>query len=134
MIRHRRNNFSKDTKRQAFERSNGICECHLIPHVFKVACGCALGPGNVFYEHVNPDAISGRADLENCAALTKTCWSYKTNSYDKRVIAKSNRVQDRARGIRAEQFNPLPGTKASGIKIPMRPFARPINRATGQEF
>lgn len=134
MTFHRRNNFTKETKRLAFERSNGICECHLIPHVFKVACGCKLTDGNTFYEHIDPDAISGRNDLDNAAALTKTCWSFKTNSYDKRVIAKSNRTLDRSRGIRGAQFNPLPGTKASGIKMPMRPYARPIDRRTGREF
>ncbi len=74
MIRHRRNNFTAATKREAFERAAGVCECSLIPHVFKVACGCALSPGNTFYEHIDPDAISGRNDLDNCAVLTKTCW------------------------------------------------------------
>jgi len=99
VTRRSRNNFSKETKRAAFARSNGICECHLIPHVFKVACGRPLSAGNTFYEHIDPDAISGRNDLDNCATLTKTCWSIKTNTYDKPVIAKSNRTQDRARGI-----------------------------------
>ena len=99
MIRHARNNFTAATKREAYERSNGICECHLIPHVFKVACGRPLGPGNTFYEHVNPDAICGRNDLDNCAVLTKTCWRIKTDTHDLPVIAKSNRIQDRARGI-----------------------------------
>ncbi len=93
MIRQRRNNFTSETKRQA------ICECHLIPHVFKVACGLSLSPGNTFYEHVDPDAISGRNDLGNCAVLTKTCWKFKTADYDLPTIAKSNRTQDRARGI-----------------------------------
>lgn len=99
MIRQRRNNFTSETKRQAFRRSKGICECHLIPHVFKVACGLSLSPGNTFYEHIDPDAISGRNDIDNCAVLVKTCWRIKTDIYDKPVIAKSNRTQDRARGI-----------------------------------
>ena len=99
MIRRARNNFSKDTKRAAYERSGGICECHLIPHVFKVACGLRLSPGNTFYEHINPDKISGRNDLDNAAVLTKTCWKIKTATFDLPTIAKSNRTQDRARGI-----------------------------------
>lgn len=82
MIRRPRANFSKETKRLAYVRSKGICECHRIPHVFKVVCGCRLGPGNTFYEHVDPDAISGRSDLDNAAVLTKTCCSYKTSTYD----------------------------------------------------
>lgn len=134
MIRRTRNNFASDTKRQAFERSRGICECHLIPHVFRIPCGCPLGPGNTFYEHIDPDAICGRNDLDNCAALTKTCWSVKTNSYDKPVIANVRRMGDRAHGIRPAQFNPLVGTYASNIKTPMRPFSRPIDRKTGREL
>lgn len=133
-MRNRRHEFSKETKRLAFDRSNGICECHLIPHVFKVACGRPLSPGNTFYEHIDPDAISHRNDLGNAAVLCKTCWSIKTNSYDKRVIAKSNRVQDAARGIRSTPYRPIPGSHASGIKKPMRPYARPIDRSTGQEL
>lgn len=131
---HRRNNFPASVKREAFERSQGICECHLIPHVFKTFCGRPLGSGNTFYEHIDPDKISRNNDLDNCAVLTKTCWSYKTNAYDKPVIAKSNRVYDRARGIRPTVYRPLPGTFASGIKLRMRPYARPIDRRTGREF
>lgn len=113
---HRRRNFSKETKRLAFERSGGICECHLLPN--HQGCGRPLGPGNTFYEHINPDALNGSNDLYNCAALTKTCWRLKTNTYDLPRIAKSNRVRDQARGIRPTQFRPLPGTKASGIAKP----------------
>ena len=129
-----RNEFSAQTKRDALARSRGICECHLIPHVFKVACGCSLGPGNIFYEHIDPDAISHRNDIDNIACLTKTCWRYKTDSYDRKVIAKSNHVRDRAWGIRKSHFRPLPGSRASGVKMPMRPYARPIDRRTGKEL
>lgn len=134
MTFHTRSNFTTETKRQAHRRARGTCECHLIPHVFKVACGCALGPGNTFYEHINPDAISSRNDLDNCAVLTKTCWSLKTNRHDKPVVAKSNRVRDRANGIHPTVYRPLTGTKASGIKLPLRPYARPIDRSTGKEM
>lgn len=131
---HTRNNFSSSTKRLAFERSKGICECHLIPHVFKMFCGAALSDGNTFYEHIDPDRISGRNDLDNAAVLTRTCWRYKTSFYDQPVIAKVRRLGDRARGIRALQLRPLIGTKASGVKLPMRPYARPISRTTGKEL
>ncbi len=116
MIRQRRNNFTSETKRQAFRRSHGICECHLIPHVFKVVCGLALSPGNTFYEHVDPDAISGRNDLDNCAVLVKTCWKIKTATFDLPTIAKSNRTQDAARGIYSIPFRPLPGGRDDRIR------------------
>ena len=127
-----RREFPTSVKREAHRRSGGICECHLIPHVFKVFCGQPLGIGNTFYEHIVCDGIDGEPTLDNCAVLTKTCWKYKTDSYDKRVVAKTRRVGDIARNIKAQTFRPLPGTKASGIKKPMRPFAAPVDRRTGE--
>ena len=117
MIRHTRNNFTAATKREAYERSAGICECHLIPHVFKAACGRPLGPGNTFYEHIEPDRIGGLNDLDNCAALTKTCWKLKTSTYDRPTIDKSKRVADLARGIRSRSR--LVGSRDSNIRIRM---------------
>lgn len=122
-MRHRRNEFSSSTKREAFARSGGVCECHRLARAgikgFSAdGCGGRLSDGNTFYEHVNPDAICGRNDLDNAAVLVKTCWLLKTNGYDKPMIAKSNRVRDRGRGIRPLVHNPLPGTKASGISKP----------------
>ena len=127
-----RREFPTSVKREAHKRAKGICECHLIPHVFAVFCGLPLGIGNTFYEHVNPDGNDGPPTLDNCAVLTKTCWKYKTDSYDKRLVAKTRRVGDIARNIRATVYRSLPGTKASGIKKPLRPFSDPIDRRTGQ--
>lgn len=58
----------------------------------------------------------------------------KTDSYDRKVIAKSNHARDRARGIKPMPTQVLVGTKASGIKLPMRPFSKPIDRTTGQAW
>jgi len=126
-MRHFRNEFSKDTKRQAFARSGGICECHLIPHVFKVACGLPLGEGNTFYEHIDPSRISGRNDLDNCAALTKTCWKIKTAHYDQPIIARVRKREDRAHGIRNTPT--LPGSRRDPFKKTMT--GRVIDRSTG---
>lgn len=109
-----RANFTAKTKRQAHERSNGICECSLIPHVFDKPCGRPIGDANCFYEHVDCDALSHDNSLANCAVLTKACWHYKTNHYDKPTIAKSNHVRDAAWNIKRPKGRPLPGTKASG--------------------
>jgi 5-methylcytosine-specific restriction protein A len=119
---HKRRNFTKQTQREAYERSQGICECHRlaargIPGFAIEGCGVRLSAGNTFYEHIQCDNLSGLNDLDNCAALVKTCWRLKTDTYDLPTIAKSNRVQDGARGIQSSQFRPLPGTKASGIKL-----------------
>lgn len=115
-MRRRRNEFTAATKREAYARSGGICECHRIPNWPHPICGAPLGDGNTFYEHIDPDAISSRNDLDNAAVLSKTCWSLKTNSIDKPTIAKANRVRDRAHGIRPENYPPLVGTVRSGWK------------------
>jgi len=131
-MRHTRNEFSKDTKRQAFERSrvNGIptCECHLIPHVFPVACGRPLGEGNTFYEHITISRVSFRNDIDDCAALTKTCWLIKTNTYDKPNIARVRKREDRSRGIRNAPS--LPGHRFDDRK--KKVSGQVVDRRTGE--
>lgn len=128
-----RANFSPQTKRDAYDRSQGICECHRIPHLFPNPCGQPFDSKGIEYDHIDPDAISKRNDLDNCATLRRQCHSIKTKT-DRKVIAKSNHVQDKARGIKPAVYRPLTGTKASGIKLPLKPFARPLDRRTGREL
>lgn len=117
-----RSEFSKPVKRTAYERSGGICECHRIqgvPGFIAGGCGQPLGPGNVFYEHVDPDGAGGKPTLENCAVLTKTCWRIKTDTFDQRVVAKTKRMSERAAGIGRRNGPPMMGSKASGWRRPM---------------
>ena len=127
----RRLEFSAQTRRDAFARSGGVCECHRIPWL-KVKCARPLSAGNIFYEHIKPCEIGGGNDLDNCAVLTKTCWRIKTDSYDRKVIAKSNHVRDRAIGIRRHASRPMPFGRADPIKMTL---ARgPVDRRTGQPW
>lgn len=109
--------FTSKTKRQAFVRSNGVCECSMIPWLNRPeGCGQRLTDGRIRYEHINPDAIRSDNSLENCAVLSIGCWREKTSRYDLPTIAKSNRVKDRARGIRRRSSKPMPGSRASPWK------------------
>lgn len=56
---HKRRDFSKATKRLAYERSQGICECHRVWQLptYRTGCGVKLSPGNCFYEHIEPDPL-----------------------------------------------------------------------------
>jgi hypothetical protein len=93
--------FTTKTKRQAFERSGGICECALVPFLNRPqGCGQKLVDGQVRYEHIVPTEMTRDNSLENCAALSLACWKEKTAEYDLPIIAKSNRQRDRARGIK----------------------------------
>ncbi len=124
--------FKSATKRDAYKRSRGVCECARIPFLRRPkGCGIVLGTGNVFYEHIIPDNIQRDNSLDNCAVLCRTCWREKTSRYDAKVIAKSNHQRDRARGItRMLKGRPLAGTKASGIKLHMN--AAPTWRDSGR--
>lgn len=112
---HTRRNFSSRTKRQAYDRSGGICECHRVWQLptYRSGCGVKLGAGNVFYEHIEPDKLGGLNDLSNCAALCRTCFKLKTSGYDRPTIDKSRRQQDRNRGIRPHVYRPIPGSRNS---------------------
>jgi hypothetical protein len=135
MTFHRRREFSSDTKRQAFARAGGVCECHLVPSLKRPeGCSVALRSGHFNYEHIEQDNLGGSNDLDNCAVLVRTCWREKTDTIDLPLIAKNNRQRDRDQGIRPNQFRPMVGTKASGIKLSLRPYARPIDRRTGREL
>ena len=109
--------FSNPTKRAAFARSGGTCECHRVPFLNRPeGCGGQLGDGNIFYEHINPDNIRADNSLDNCAVLTRTCWREKTYQYDKPTIAKANRRRDRSRGIRRGSGRSFPTNKGGRWK------------------
>lgn len=133
-----RREFSKDTKRAALKRSGGICECHRMPKIFPVACGLKHGHGNRFFEHVDPDGAGGSNDLERCAVLTKTCWRYKTDHYDKPLVAKVIRQRDFNDNTETETspYQRLPFGRNSNLKRTFRQFgpARIIDRTTGQPW
>ncbi len=100
--------FTSKTMREAWSRSGGICECHLVPMLKRPkGCGAKLTDGNVRYEHIIPDNFRPDNSLSNCAALSKTCWREKTSTYDLPTIAKAKRVGDRAKGIRKQTSRPL---------------------------
>ncbi len=102
MMRLRRD-FSPDTKRAARERAGGTCECHRVPQLMAILkgkpCGCPLGAGDTFYEHITPRELGGGNDLSNCAILVRTCWRLKTDLFDLPTIADANRQEDRQSGI-----------------------------------
>lgn len=116
---NRRREFTKATKREARDRSGGICECHRlvnVPGLVPGGCGQPLVAGETFYEHANPTFISSDNSLANCAALTKTCWKIKTASYDLPTIAKVKRVKDAWHGI-SGAGRPMDGSRRSRFKV-----------------
>ncbi|MDP2410400.1 MAG: hypothetical protein Q8M26_08945 [Pseudolabrys sp.] len=123
-------NFTTDTQRQALARSKGICECHLIPHVFKVFCGLPLGNANTFFEHIDPDGLRKDNSLSNCAVLTRTCWKFKTHRFDQPVVARAKRISDKHNGVKDPWRQQLPGGRDSFLKKKIN--GRVVIRATGE--
>lgn len=110
-----RSEFSPKTKLSALKRSNGLCECHLVPGL--VPCGKPLKGQPIFYEHIIQCEVGGDNSLENCAVLTKTCWRSKTDTQDLPVVAKVKRVERKHNGIKKPSR--MPGSKASKFKRKM---------------
>ena len=102
-----RREFSNYVKAQAAIRANCKCE----------ECGTRLLTGGYHYDHRIPDAMGGRPDEENCQVLCKACHGLKTTKADVPQIAKAKRRERRHYGIKPRKGRPMPGTKASGIKM-----------------
>lgn len=100
-----RQEFSRKTKAQAFERANGCCE----------SCSAKLKVGEVEYDHVLPCALGGDNTLENCACLCKICHNAKTGK-DVGMIRKADRQRDYLSGAKKSLGKPIPGSKRSGWK------------------
>lgn len=87
-----RTEFTAATKRQAWERSGGRCQ--------HADCGKKLFPGDIFYDHIIPDALGGDNTLSNCQVLCRAHHDPKTRKEDVPRIAKMKRQRDKHHGIR----------------------------------
>lgn len=104
-----RADFSKPTKREALRRSGGLCEAIGTMYGLDAGqrCNASLGYG-VEFDHVILDANSKDNSLENCAAVCVKCHKHKTRTHDMPLAAKTQRQQDKARGIRKPSRFPKP--------------------------
>lgn len=100
-----RQEFTKATKRDAFERAAGHCE----------VCGAKLFPGQFEYDHAIECALGGDNDLTNCIVKCKTCHRAKTSERAP-VLAKAKRQADKHTNVKKRTGRPLAGTRASGIR------------------
>jgi len=92
-----RTEFSKRTKHDAFERSEGLCEGILASGE---RCNANLKHKRFHFDHVIPDGIGGDTSLQNCAVLCVECHGEKTAKIDIPIIAKAKRNFDKYRGIK----------------------------------
>lgn len=105
--------FSKKTKRLAWERADGRCEMAWGGE----RCNAKLFSGNTEYDHILECARGGANDLGNCVVSCAPCHRLKTKK-NRPAVDKTRRQSDMAKGIRTRERKgrPLPGTRASGIR------------------
>jgi 5-methylcytosine-specific restriction protein A len=106
-----RTEFNTKTKREAYARSEGLCEGLLSTGE---RCNANLKHKPHHYDHIIPDAIGGDNSLQNCAVLCVPCHDDKTFKKDIPIIAKSKRISDKHRGIRKPSR--FPGSRDSRWK------------------
>lgn len=78
-----RREFPARVKVEAFKRAKGQCE----------SCTRHLRPGDIRYDHRNPDGMTGEPTLENCQVLCRSCHDLKTFTRDIPAIAKAKRKE-----------------------------------------
>lgn len=102
-----RREFPKRVRLAAWGRERGRCqECH------------AKILGGAEYHHGKEDTFGGEPILENCVVLCKKCHRRITGERAV-VIAKSNRVRNKFRGIKKKRRT-MPGRRFDGTPIPPR--------------
>ena len=102
--------FTKQTMRDASERSEGLCE-GILPSGERCRAEVAH---KKHFDHIIPAALGGDNSLTNCAVLCLPCHGAKTQKIDVPMIAKAKRVADKHRGIRKRSR--FPGSRDSKFK------------------
>lgn len=95
-----RKEFTKKTKREAYERSSGLCEAtgRLYGLGTSKRCKADLTKG-VEYDHVLRASDGGDNDLSNCLAVCIPCHTHKTTKFDTPQAAKTKRISDKSKGV-----------------------------------
>jgi 5-methylcytosine-specific restriction protein A len=109
--------FSKETKRKAWERAKNHCEASGTLYGLGAGqrCNMRLDHG-VEYDHILACSNGGDASLENCAAVCPPCHRFKSSKIDTPRAAKSDRQFDSARNIKSKHNwgrRPLRGNKSN---------------------
>ena len=124
MAARQRTNFSGKVRKQAWDRAGEHCE-GMLPN--GVRCGCELRAGFYVFDHVVPDALGGRATIDNCQVLCRDCDRPKTAA-DQGAIADNRRLFQAHKGLRAPR-KPMSGSRYSPVRNGMD--GNRYDRATG---
>lgn len=106
-----RTEFPLSVRKKAFVR------CCRDGRPYCEACGIELRSGNIMYEHIIPDGLSGEPTLENCRVQCRSCGRDK-DKVDNPLMAKADRMLKKSYGLKRKS-RPFPGARNSGLKKKM---------------
>ncbi|URQ76203.1 MAG: HNH endonuclease [Candidatus Ochrobactrum gambitense] len=113
-----RKEFSKNTKRQALERSQMRCEASGPFYGLKEGQRCSISLSNgVEFDHYLACSNGGDNSLENCISACPRCHRFKTSQFDTPRAAKTKRQSDKAKGI----VRPKGAIKSAGFAKAVKP-------------
>jgi len=94
--------FNKATKRQALQRSGGLCEASGKVYGLEPGqrCNAPLSYGVEFDHYPIRAADGGSAELTNCTAVCVRCHRWKTSKFDVPQVAKGKRLVEKRWGLR----------------------------------
>ena len=108
--------FTRKTRRQAFERAAGNCEAvgarYGLPDDGGYR-GCINKPCEV--DHDKTAEEGGTNELSNAVALCRKCHAWKTAN-DLRRIRKADRMRDKHTHAMKPSRNPMPGSRNSRFR------------------
>ena len=90
-----RSEFSAKVRRDAWARSQGICEFF--------ACRTKLQVGKFQFDHIIPDGLGGEPTLENCAVLCSAHHSRKTHEEDRPIMQKADNIKAKHFGLKPKR-------------------------------
>ncbi|MCJ2020572.1 HNH endonuclease [Methylobacterium sp. E-065] len=111
MAARQRTNFRPDVRKAARDRAAGKCE-GVMPTGLR--CEAVLVAGFYIFDHVLPDYLGGRADLDNCQVLCKDCDRAKTAA-DQSTIADTRRAFDAHHRLRSPR-KPMAGGRYDRVR------------------
>jgi|SRR5215472_14989652 len=113
----KREEFSAEVRRAAWERCQGFCEGRRWSDVAgeMTRCCAPIDIGEFHYDHVIPYWTCRDSSLSNCQVLCRECHRRKTKG-DVRDIAKVKRIRDKLIKARRPKGRPIPGSKRSGLR------------------
>lgn len=106
-----RSEFAFSVRDFTWKRAMGRCQ------------DCGRGPlakGQYQFDHIIPDWLGGSSSAWNCKLLCRRCHNKKTSRQDIPRIAKTKRQKRKHEGTWRASRKPVPGSRNSKWKKPLR--------------